>query len=75
MATYPVQIQADNEDANDSQAPCMCHVFDIKAGNQDLVTVQSSNMERLLARSKSLLPMSNLANTVMSPPSEVQNVP
>ena len=28
---YPVQIQADNQDANDSQAPCMCHVFDIKA--------------------------------------------
>ena len=27
---YPVQIQADNIDANDSMVPCMCHVFDIK---------------------------------------------
>jgi hypothetical protein len=26
---YPVQIQADNMDANDSQCVCMCHVFDI----------------------------------------------
>ena len=50
----------------------------IKAGNQDLVTVQSASMEKLLARSKSLLPMSNLANAVMNPPAkpnEVQNVP
>jgi hypothetical protein len=28
---YPVQIQADNEDANDSHCFCMCHVFDVKA--------------------------------------------
>jgi hypothetical protein len=28
---YPVQIQADNIDAAESQAVCMCHVFDIKA--------------------------------------------
>lgn len=47
----------------------------IKAGSQDLVTVQSASMEKLLARSKSLLPMSNLANAVMSPPNEAQNVP
>lgn len=50
----------------------------IKAGTQDLITVQSANMERLLAQSKSLLPMSKLAQTVMIPPSslnEVQNVP
>lgn len=40
----------------------------IKAGNQDLVTVQSAQMESLLNRSKSLLPMPKLANTVMSPP-------
>ena len=32
---YPVQIQADNHDANDSQIDCMCHVFD----RQGLVTV------------------------------------
>lgn len=37
----------------------------IKAGTQDLITVQSANMESLLARSKNLLPRSN----------EVQNVP
>lgn len=47
----------------------------IKAGSQDLVTVQSASMEKLLARSKSLLPMSNLAKAVMSPPNEAQNVP
>lgn len=41
----------------------------IKAGNQDLVTVQSAQMESLLNKSKSLLPMSKLANTVMTPPS------
>lgn len=28
---YPVQIQADNQDANDSHCVCMCHVFDVKA--------------------------------------------
>lgn len=38
----------------------------IKAGNQDLVTVQSANMESLLARTK--IPRIN-------PPNEVQNVP
>ena len=27
---YPVQIQADNMDADDSCCSCMCHVFDIK---------------------------------------------
>ena len=50
----------------------------IKAGTQDLITVQSSNMESLLARSKSLAPMAKLAHSVMLPPSnqnEVQNVP
>jgi hypothetical protein len=26
--SYPVLIQADNEDAADSRVPCMCHVFD-----------------------------------------------
>lgn len=25
---FPVQIQADNVEANEGQAPCMCHVFD-----------------------------------------------
>ena len=31
MATlYPVQIQADDIDANDAQVACMCHVFDIR---------------------------------------------
>jgi len=50
----------------------------IKAGNQDLITVQSANMESLLSRSKSLAPMSKLAQAVMIPPgqaNEVQNVP
>jgi hypothetical protein len=50
----------------------------IKAGTQDLITVQSANMEGLLARSKSLAPMAKLAHSVMIPPSspnEVQNVP
>ena len=50
----------------------------IKAGTQDLITVQSSNMESLLARSKSLAPMAKLAHSVMLPPAnqnEVQNVP
>ena len=46
----------------------------IKAGTQDLITVQSANMESLLAKSKSLAGMSKLAHTVMSPPNEVQNV-
>lgn len=32
---YPVQIQADNQDAGDSQVSCMCHVFD----NWGLITV------------------------------------
>jgi hypothetical protein len=41
----------------------------IKAGNQDLVTVQSSNMESLLKRSKSLAPLAQIANAVMTPPS------
>lgn len=27
---YPVQIQADNQDAKDSTVPCMCHVFDVQ---------------------------------------------
>ena len=27
---YPVQIQADNQDANDSHAVALCHVFDIQ---------------------------------------------
>ncbi len=27
---YPVQIQGDNSDANDSYASCMVHVFSIK---------------------------------------------
>ena len=39
-ATYPVQIQADNENANDSQAPCMCHVFDIKGEITMLAALQ-----------------------------------
>jgi hypothetical protein len=51
----------------------------IKAGNQDLITVQSANMEKLLARSKSLAPLSNIAEAVMLPPTsatnEAQNVP
>lgn len=40
----------------------------IKAGNQDLVTVQSSNMEALLKKSKSLAPLAQIANAVMTPP-------
>lgn len=28
--TFPVQIQADNQDANDSHCVCMCHVFDVR---------------------------------------------
>ena len=32
---YPVQIQADNHNANDASVDCMCHVFD----RQGLVTV------------------------------------
>lgn len=28
---YPVQMQGDNSDANDSHASCMLHVFDIKS--------------------------------------------
>ncbi len=28
---YPVQIQADNQDANDSSAVLMCHVFDVRS--------------------------------------------
>lgn len=32
---FPVQIQADDAQADDSQAPCMCHVFD----RQGLTTV------------------------------------
>ena len=47
----------------------------IKAGNQDLVTVQSANMESLVAKSKSLASMSKLAHTVLRPPNEVQHVP
>lgn len=27
-SAYPVQIQADNENAKDGMVPCMCHVFD-----------------------------------------------
>lgn len=37
---YPIQIQADNQDANDSQCPCMCHVFDIKGETTMLAALQ-----------------------------------
>jgi hypothetical protein len=51
----------------------------IKAGDQELITVQSGNMEKLLAQSKSLAPIAELAKSVMLPPAqtnhEVQNVP
>lgn len=50
----------------------------IKAGDQELITVQSGNMEKLLAKSKSLAPLATIANAVMIPSSnqiEVQNVP
>lgn len=28
---YPVQFQGDNNDADDSHATCMCHVFDVNS--------------------------------------------
>lgn len=30
QSLYPVQMQGDRHDANDSMAECMLHVFDIK---------------------------------------------
>lgn len=27
---FPVQLQADNENANDSRVPCMCMVYDVR---------------------------------------------
>jgi hypothetical protein len=38
--TFPVQIQADNQDANDSYCVCMCHVFDIRSEITILAALQ-----------------------------------
>lgn len=40
MALYPVQIQADNEDAEDALCVCMCHVFDVRAEVTMLAALQ-----------------------------------
>jgi hypothetical protein len=45
--TYPVQIQADNIDANDAMAPCMCHVFDIKGEITMLAALQKQYLHVL----------------------------
>ena len=45
---YPVQIQADNEDANDSRVPCMCHVFDY-AGFTTVFAAMSRQYRHVLA--------------------------
>lgn len=41
---YPVQIQADNCDAADSQVDCMCHVFDVRG----LITVRDALQKQYL---------------------------
>lgn len=41
---YPVQIQADNVDAADSQVHCMCHVFDVHG----LITVRDALQKQYL---------------------------
>lgn len=41
---YPVQIQADNAEANDSQVACMCHVFD----RDGLITLREALQKQYL---------------------------
>jgi hypothetical protein len=36
QSLYPVQMQGDRFDANDSNAECMLHVFDIRGGSVGL---------------------------------------
>lgn len=35
---YPVQIQADNDNADNSMCACMCHVFDVNG----LITIRDA---------------------------------
>lgn len=41
---YPVQIQADNEDARQSGASVMCHVFDVRSEICMLAALQKQYM-------------------------------
>lgn len=45
---YPVQIQADNLDADDSNAACMCHVFDI-SGEVTVISALSKVYRHVIA--------------------------